>query len=327
MRIVVTGAGGFLGGVLAERLATDGHKVIAIDRAGTIPIHQNVKALRFDVRDSWQQVPAADQVYHLACTASPPAYLREPIDTLTTSAHGTRNALEFASRNGARLLFASTSEVYGDPTVHPQPEDYWGNVNPIGERSCYDEGKRYGEALCAAYARQHSTEVRIARIFNTYGPTMRPDDGRVVSSFVQAAIDGQPLPINGDGSQTRSFCYVDDTIEGLVSLMASNVPTPCNLGNPQEVQVRTLAQMVNHLTGNAAGVRHAPAMADDPTRRRPDISLARESLIWSPTVELLDGLRVVVDAYREAPERTEPGAPARDDGPYWRADESSISGR
>jgi dTDP-glucose 4,6-dehydratase len=231
-----------------------------------------------------------DRVYNLASPASPIDYVELPFETLYVGSHGTQEALERAERDGARLLQASTSEVYGDPEVHPQTEDYWGNVNPIGPRSVYDEAKRYGEALCMAFARYRGVEVRIVRIFNTYGPRMRAFDGRVVPTFIRQALAGQPLTIFGDGQQTRSFCFVSDLVAGLVALMESDLETPCNVGNPHELSMLELAEHINQVTGNAAGIVHRPLPKDDPTRRRPNITKAQEHLGWEPAVPFAEGI-------------------------------------
>jgi UDP-glucuronate decarboxylase len=243
-----------------------------------------------------------DQIYHLACPASPVYYQRDPVQTTKTCVHGSINMLGLAKRVGARILLASTSEVYGDPAVHPQEESYWGNVNPIGLRSCYDEGKRCAETLFFDYYRQHAMPVKIARIFNTYGPRMLPDDGRVVSSFVVQALRGEPLTVFGDGSQTRSFCYVDDMIDGLIRLMSSpdEITGPVNLGNPAEFTMLELAKQVLALADGDSPIEHRPLPPDDPVRRRPDIGRARELLGWEPTVPLEEGLKRTVDYFRRA---------------------------
>jgi len=242
-----------------------------------------------------------DQIYHLACPASPVFYQKDPVQTTKTCVHGSINMLGLARRAGARILLASTSEVYGDPEVHPQQESYWGNVNPIGIRSCYDEGKRCAETLFFDYHRQHAMPVKVARIFNTYGPSMLPDDGRVVSNFIVQALQGKPLTVFGDGSQSRSFCYVDDLVTGLIALMDSppEVTGPVNLGNPGEFTMLELASLVQELTGTDVPLERRPLPADDPGRRRPDITLARELLGWQPTVDLADGLKRTVEYFRE----------------------------
>ena len=246
-----------------------------------------------------------DQIYHLACPASPVYYQRDPVQTTKTCVHGSINMLGLAKRVGARILLASTSEIYGDPAIHPQPESYWGHVNPIGPRSCYDEGKRCAETLFFDYYRQHAMPVKVARIFNTYGPKMLADDGRVVSSFVVQALRGEPLTVFGDGSQTRSFCYVDDLVDGLIRLMNSppGVTGPVNLGNPAEFTMLELAKKVLALAGSDGPIEHRPLPPDDPVRRRPDIGRARELLGWEPTVSLEEGLRRTVEYFR----RTLPG--------------------
>jgi UDP-glucuronate decarboxylase len=294
----VTGGAGFLGSHLCERLLAAGHDVICLDNFFT-GSRRNVEhllagprfeLLRHDVTD-----PVAldvDEIYHLACPASPIHYQRDPVGTIRTAVQGTLTMLDLARDVGARILLASTSEVYGDPQQHPQTEGYWGNVNPIGPRACYDEGKRCAEALTTSYGRQYGIATRIARIFNTYGPRMQPDDGRVVSNFVLQALRGQPLTIYGDGSQTRSFCYVSDMVDGLVRLMAVEPdPGPVNLGNPTERTIAQLAELVVALTGSTSPLRALRLPADDPTRRRPDIGRATELLGWAPEVEIEDGLR------------------------------------
>jgi dTDP-glucose 4,6-dehydratase len=239
-----------------------------------------------------------DSVVHLASPASPPAYLARPIETLEAGSTGTRQLLDVAVTDGARFLLASTSEVYGDPLEHPQSEGYHGNVNPTGPRSCYDEAKRYAEAITVAYARVHGLETRIARIFNTYGPRMRPDDGRVVTNFIHQAIVGAPLSIYGDGTQTRSFCHVDDEVAGLLALLDGDEPGPVNIGNPHEITVREFAEHVLELVGSSSTIEYHDLPDDDPKVRRPDISLARERLGWEPQVGLIDGLRETIDAFR-----------------------------
>jgi UDP-glucuronate decarboxylase len=242
-----------------------------------------------------------DEIYNLACPASPVHYQHDPVQTTKTSVHGAINMLGLAKRTGARIFQASTSEVYGDPSVHPQPEDYWGNVNPIGIRSCYDEGKRCAETLFFDYHRQHGIEIKVARIFNTYGPRMHPNDGRVVSNFIVQALKGEPITMYGDGSQTRSFCYVDDLIEGFVRLMASDkeITGPVNLGNPGEFTISQLASHILEIVGSKASFIKAPLPADDPKQRKPDISLAQETLDWKPAIPLEDGLRLTVDYFRQ----------------------------
>jgi UDP-glucuronate decarboxylase len=253
--------------------------------------------VRHDVVDRYYA--EVDEIYHLACPASPPHYQRNPVRTLKTAVVGTMNILELAQATGARVLIASTSEVYGEPEIHPQREDYWGHVNSIGKRACYDEGKRCGEALATAYAEQHGVEVRIARIFNTYGPRMDEHDGRVISNFITQALRDQPLTIYGDGSQTRSLCFYTDLINGLIRLMAHpRNPGPVNLGNPEELSVRHIAELVRELTGSGSSIEYRPLPSDDPTRRRPDISKARRVLGWQPRVSAAEGIARTIDYFR-----------------------------
>jgi UDP-glucuronate decarboxylase len=297
-KIIVTGGAGFIGSHLCERLLAQGHEVLCVDNFHTgrkanvahLLSHQRFEVIRHDVTEPL--VLNADEVYNLACPASPVHYQADPIHTMKTSVLGSINLLGLARRTGAKSLLASTSEVYGDPLVHPQPETYWGNVNPAGIRSCYDEGKRSAEALYFDYHRQHGIPVKVVRIFNTYGPRMRPDDGRVVSNFIVQALQGQPLTIFGDGSQTRSFAYVDDLVDGLMKMMASprEVVGPVNLGNPGEFTMLELAEAVKRLTGSRSPIVHKPLPQDDPKRRQPDITLARAVLGWQPTVQLEQGL-------------------------------------
>jgi len=307
-RILVTGGSGFIGSHLCRRLLALGHDVLVVDNFSSSSRH-NVRDLladpgfelmRHDV--TFPLYVEVDQIYHLACPASPVFYQKDPVQTTKTCVHGSINMLGLARRAGARILLASTSEVYGDPEVHPQQESYWGNVNPIGIRSCYDEGKRCAETLFFDYHRQHAMPVKVARIFNTYGPSMLPDDGRVVSNFIVQALQGKPLTVFGDGSQSRSFCYVDDLVTGLIALMDSppEVTGPVNLGNPGEFTMLELASLVQELTGTDVPLERRPLPADDPGRRRPDITLARELLGWQPTVDLADGLKRTVEYFREA---------------------------
>ncbi len=304
--ILVTGGAGFLGSHLCDRLLREGHKVISLDNfhTGSRLNHRHqasnpdFELIEADVADPLPDL-RIDEIYHLACPASPPHYQESPVTTLRTSLLGTLNALNLAMQTGARILLASTSEVYGDPLVHPQREDYWGNVNSFGERACYDEGKRAAEALFHAHAAERGVDIRIARIFNTYGPRMQPDDGRVVSNFVVEALQGLPITIYGDGSQTRSFCYVDDLVEGLVRLMASDVRTPVNLGNPGEFSVSELAAMVVAMTGSQSSISHLPLPSDDPRRRRPDISKAQLLLDWKPAFSLEAGLGPTIAYFRD----------------------------
>ena len=303
-RILVTGGAGFLGSHLCERLIRDGHEVICVDDLFT-GTRRNLDALlenrRFEFvrHDVCQPMHIdCDEIYHLACPASPIHYQRNPVRTIRTCVQGTLNVLDLAREVRARIMIASTSEVYGDPLMHPQVESYWGNVNPIGPRACYDEGKRCAEALAASYAQQYGTAVRIARIFNTYGPRMLPNDGRVVSNFVVQCLRGESITLFGDGMQTRSFCYVDDLIEGFLRLMASDLDKPVNLGNPNEATIVQLAERSKALTGSASALVREPLPQDDPTRRKPDISRAIEHLGWQPSVMLDDGLARTIEYFR-----------------------------
>ncbi|RVU16706.1 SDR family oxidoreductase [Streptomyces antnestii] len=309
MRIAVTGGGGFLGSHLCEALLRRGDAVVCLDNFST-GRPENIAHLRkfpaFEFIHSDVSVAAdvpgpLDAVAHLASPASPPDYLRLPLETLAVGSRGTENALELARRNHARFLLASTSEVYGDPLVHPQEEEYWGNVNPVGPRSVYDEAKRYAEAVSLAYHRSHGVDVGIIRIFNTYGPRMRPHDGRVVTSFINQALGGEPLTVYGDGKQTRSFCYVSDLIRGLVAMLDASVTGPINLGNPDEWTVSELAQLVLEITGSDSEIQYHPLPTDDPTRRRPVITRAREHLGWYPEVSVADGVHRTVEWFRGRP--------------------------
>ena len=311
-RILVTGGAGFLGSHLIDRLLARGDEVICVDNLFTgtkqniehLLDHKRFEFIRHDV--TFPLYLEVDQIYNLACPASPIHFQHDPVQTTKTSVHGAINMLGLAKRVRARIFQASTSEVYGDPAVHPQTEDYWGNVNPIGIRSCYDEGKRCAETLFFDYYRQHKVDIRVARIFNTYGPRMHPNDGRVVSNFIVQALKGEDITLYGDGSQTRSFCYVDDLIEGFIRFMdvpwdvdSSNqgFPGPINLGNPQEFTIRQLAEMVIKLTGASSKLVFKPLPADDPMQRKPDISRARAVLGWAPGVELEAGLRRTIDYF------------------------------
>ncbi len=304
--VLITGAAGFLGSHLADRLLADGHDVIGVDNLFTgskrniehLRGHPRFEFIRHDV--TFPLYLEIDLIFNLACPASPYWYQKDPVQTLKTSVHGAINMLGLAKRTGATIVQASTSEVYGDPAVSPQPESYWGNVNPIGPRSCYDEGKRAAETLFHDYRRQHGVDARIARIFNTYGPRMAANDGRVVSNFVVQALQGQPLTIYGDGSQTRSFCFVDDLIEGLVQLgtMESAPDGPINLGNEREVTIGEIADLVLAMTGSSSGVERLPLPQDDPVRRRPDTTRAREILGWEATVPLEVGLPSTIEYFR-----------------------------
>jgi dTDP-glucose 4,6-dehydratase len=299
MRVVVTGGAGFLGSHLCTRLSDDGHEVVCIDNflTGT---PRNVEHLigrsgfvvvGYNVTNYLHVGGDVGCVFHFASPASPHDYMKFGIQTLKVGALGTHKALGLAKAKGARFVLASTSEVYGDPKVHPQPEDYWGHVNPIGPRGVYDEGKRFAEALTMAYHRTHGLDTKIVRIFNTFGPFMRFDDGRAVPEFMTAALRGNPLVVHGDGSQTRSLCYVDDLIDGIVALAGSDHHGPMNIGNPEEVSVLELAQLIVKITNSASGISFGPRPVDDPNVRRPDISLAKQVLVWEPKVTLEDGLR------------------------------------
>ena len=304
-RVLVTGGAGFLGSHLCERLLARDHDVLCVDNYFTgrkrniahLMDSRLFEVLRHDV--TFPLYVEVDEIYNLACPASPIHYQFDPVQTTKTSVHGAINMLGLAKRVKAKILQASTSEVYGDPAVHPQPEDYRGRVNPIGSRACYDEGKRCAETLFFDYYRQHQLNIRVARIFNTYGPRMHPNDGRVVSNFIVQALMGEPITIYGDGSQTRSFCYVDDMVDGLMRLMdaANDVTGPVNLGNPTEISVGELAETVIALTGSKSKIRFEQLPEDDPTRRQPDITLARELLEWSPTIPLKEGLEKTIDYF------------------------------
>ena len=304
MRIVVTGGAGFLGSHVCDRLIAEGHTVVAVDNLATGRV-ANIEhlfgneAFRFDRHDvtNYLWIPGAvDVVIHMASPASPIDYLNLPIQTLKVGSLGTHNALGLAREKGARFVLASTSEVYGDPERHPQVETYWGHVNPVGPRGVYDEAKRFAEAMTMAYHRAHGMDVRIARIFNTYGPRLRPSDGRVVSSLLAQAMAGEPLTIFGSGEQTRSFCYVDDLVEGLWALIGSDYVGPVNLGNPDEYSINELARIVKEITGSSSDIVHLALPEDDPARRRPDISLARRVTAgWEPRVPLREGLRLTAD--------------------------------
>ena len=305
-RVLVTGGAGFLGSHLCERLIAEGSDVLCVDNfyTGTkdniahLLTHPHFEVMRHDV--TFPLYVEVDEIYNLACPAAPIHYQFDPVATTKTSVHGAINMLGLAKRTKAKILQASTSEVYGDPRVHPQTEDYWGNVNPIGIRSCYDEGKRCAETLFFDYHRQHNVRIKVARIFNTYGPRMHPNDGRVVSNFVVQALRGSPITVYGKGQQTRSFCYVDDLVDGLMRLM--NTPDaftgPVNLGNPGEFTIGELAEKVIALTGSKSRVVYEPLPLDDPTQRRPNIEMARDVLKWTPTVSLDDGLPRVIDYFR-----------------------------
>ena len=297
-RILVTGGAGFLGSHLSDRLLSMGHEVLCVDNMYTgtkrnidhLASHPRFEFHRHDI--CYPLFVEVDEIYNLACPASPIHYQHDPVQTTKTSVHGSINMLGLAKRLRVKIFQASTSEIYGDPAVHPQTESYWGNVNPIGPRSCYDEGKRCAETLFFDYWRQHRLEIKVARIFNTYGPRMHPNDGRVVSNFIVQALNGKPITIYGDGSQTRSFCYVDDLIDGFVRLMATDasVTGPINLGNPGEFSMLELAQLVIELTGSRSTIEHLPLPHDDPKKRKPDITEAEAKLGWRPTMDLRAGL-------------------------------------
>ena len=305
-RTLVTGGAGFLGSHLCERLLADGHDVICLDNFFTgnkenvahLMGHPHFELIRHDV--TFPLYVEVDQIYNMACPASPIHYQYDPVQTTKTSVHGAINMLGLAKRTKARIFQASTSEVYGDPHVHPQPESYWGNVNPIGPRSCYDEGKRCAETLFFDYHRQYGTEIKVARIFNTYGPRMHPNDGRVVSNFIVQALRGEPITIYGDGSQTRSFCYVDDLIDGIVRLMDTpkEILGPFNLGNPSECTMIELAEKIRAITISRSELVHKPLPLDDPKQRKPDISKAKKLLGWEPQTKLENGLKKTVDYFQ-----------------------------
>jgi UDP-glucuronate decarboxylase len=305
-RVAVTGGAGFLGSHLCERLVEKGHDVICLDNFFTSQ-KTNVSHLlglpNFDLVRHDVTLPIfleVDQIYHLACPAAPGHYQYNPIKTVKTSVLGSINMLGMAQRCGARILFAGTSEVYGDPQVHPQPESYWGNVNPIGIRSCYDEGKRVAETLFMDYHRKNKVDVRLVRIFNTYGPRMHPYDGRVVSNFIRQAIGGEPITIFGEGEQSRSFCYRDDLVEAMIRMMEQSTGFigPVNIGNPNEFTIRQLADIVIDLTGSSSPIQKLPLPSDDPSRRQPDITLAKKHLDWEPKTNLKDGLKKTIDWFK-----------------------------
>jgi dTDP-glucose 4,6-dehydratase len=309
VRVLITGVAGFLGSHLADRFLRDGHEVVGLDNFLTgspeniahLTGHPGFSFLRHNISEFTYVAGPLDGVLHFASPASPVDYLELPIQTLKVGSLGTHNALGVALAKGARFLLASTSEVYGDPLVHPQPEHYWGNVNPIGPRGCYDEAKRFAEAMTMAYHRAQGVDTRIVRIFNTYGPRMRPNDGRVVSNFIMQALRGEPLTLYGDGSQTRSFCFVSDEVEGIYRLFQSGVTDPVNIGNPDEFTVRQLAELVLEMTGSSSVITSLPLPADDPKVRQPDITRARERLGWAPTIPLREGLRATIDYFRGLP--------------------------
>ncbi|MEL6667225.1 MAG: UDP-glucuronic acid decarboxylase family protein [Pseudomonadota bacterium] len=311
-RVLVTGGAGFIGSHLCEKLIAKGYEVLCVDNFFTgarsnvahLLDNKTFELLRHDV--TFPLFVEVDQIYNLACPASPIHYQFDPVQTTKTSVHGAINMLGLAKRTRARILQASTSEVYGDPSVHPQEESYWGNVNPIGPRSCYDEGKRCAETLFFDYHRQHALDIKVARIFNTYGPRMHPNDGRVVSNFIVQALKGEDITLYGDGAQTRSFCYVDDLVDGLIRLMESRdgVTGPINLGNPGEFTIRELAEHVLDLTGSNSTLVNKPLPQDDPRQRQPDITRAKAQLNWGPTVELREGLGKTITYFDDLLKRT-----------------------
>ena len=304
-RILVTGGAGFVGSNLCEKLLNDGNYVICLDNFFTgskanvekFANNSNFELVNHDVTDEY--LNEVNQIYNLACPASPPHYQYDPIKTMKTSVLGIINMLELAKKCNATILQASTSEVYGNPNVHPQLESYWGNVNPIGIRSCYDEGKRCAETLMMDYHRQFGIDTKIVRIFNTYGPNMAQNDGRVVSNFILQALRNEDITIYGDGSQTRSFCYVDDLVEGLIKMMNSKLTGPVNLGNPSERTVLDFAKLIIKLTNSSSKIVNKPLPSDDPTKRRPDISLAKQELDWQPIVDIVDGLNKTIEYFKK----------------------------
>ena len=305
-KILVTGGAGFLGSHLCEALLKQGHEVLCLDNYFTgsklniLHLMNNpfFELVRHDITQPFDV--EVDEIYNLACPASPIHYQQDPIKTINTSVMGAINMLELAKQLNCKILQSSTSEVYGDPTTHPQTEEYWGNVNPIGIRSCYDEGKRCAETLFFDYHREKQVRIKVVRIFNTYGPNMHPDDGRVVSNFIIQALRGQDITIYGDGSQTRSFCYCDDLIKGLISMMETpdDITGPINIGNPKEFTIRQLAEIIIELTGSSSKLQFLPAVSDDPQKRKPDITKAKEILHWEPTIELREGLLKTIDYFR-----------------------------
>ena len=311
MRVLITGAAGFLGSHLAERFLLEGYEVLGLDNfitgsrltADILEGYSGFTLIEHDISESISLDGDLDGVLHFASPASPVDYLNLPIQTLKVGSFGTHNSLGIALAKGARFLLASTSEVYGDPQIHPQPETYWGNVNPIGVRSVYDEAKRFAEAMTMAYHRYHQVDTRVVRIFNTYGPRMRPNDGRVISNFIVQALRGDPITIYGDGSQTRSFCYVDDEIDGIFRLYNSDQTEPINIGNPKEFTIKELAQLILEETGSSSAMITLPLPEDDPRVRQPDISIAGEILGWEPEVDLLEGIRRTIPFLKAQLER------------------------
>ena len=305
-RVLVTGGAGFIGSHLCERLLNDGHDVLCVDNyysstkanIGHLLDNSRFEVIRHDV--TFPLYLEVDQIFHLACPASPVHYQRDPVQTTKTAVHGSINMLGLAKSTGAKILLTSTSEIYGDPLVHPQTEDYWGNVNPIGPRACYDEGKRAAETLFFDYYRQHGLKIKVVRLFNTYGPRMHPQDGRVVSNFIVSALTGTPLTIYGEGQQTRSFCYVSDLIDGLIAMMNSGDETtgPINLGNPGEFTIGELANIVIDMTKSDSSIKFLPLPIDDPIRRQPDITRAKNQLGWAPTIPLAEGLETTIQYFK-----------------------------
>jgi len=305
-RSVVTGGAGFLGSHLCEQLLADGHEVIALDNFLTgspanvehLLEHEGFRLIRCDITEYVHVPGPVDQILHFASPASPIDYLLLPIETMKVGSIGTLHSLGLAKEKGARLLLASTSETYGDPQVHPQPETYWGHVNPVGPRGVYDEAKRFAEALTMAYRRTHGVDTAIVRIFNTFGTRMRPHDGRAIPTFIRQALTGEPITVAGDGSQTRSVCYVDDLVRGLLLLLRSDLPGPVNIGNPHELSMLALAERIKALSGSSSEITFIPRPTDDPTVRQPDITLAKRELGWEPQVELDEGLRRTIEWFR-----------------------------
>jgi len=305
-RVLVTGGAGFIGSHLCERLLGDGYDVLCVDNyysstkdnIAHLLDNPRFEVIRHDV--TFPLYVEVDQIFHLACPASPVHYQRDPVQTTKTAVHGSINMLGLAKRTGARILLTSTSEIYGDPLVHPQTEDYWGNVNPIGPRACYDEGKRAAETLFFDYHRQHNLDIKVVRLFNTYGPRMHPQDGRVVSNFIMSALTGAPLTVYGEGQQTRSFCYVSDLIDGLIAMMnsGSDVTGPINLGNPGEFTIGELANIVIEKTNSESKIDYLPLPVDDPIRRQPDITRAKAALGWEPTIALSEGLETTIAHFK-----------------------------
>jgi dTDP-glucose 4,6-dehydratase len=315
MRVVITGGAGFLGSHLAHRLVREGEQVLCMDNFLTgspanvehLMPEPGFRLIRTDVTDDIEVAGEIDAVLHFASPASPVDYLRLPIHTLKVGSIGTLHGLGLARRKHARFVLASTSEVYGDPRVHPQPESYWGHVNPVGPRGVYDEAKRFSEALTMAYRQTHGVNTGIVRIFNTFGPRMRPDDGRAIPTFIRQALSGDPITVSGDGSQTRSICYVDDLVDGVVRMLRSDHPGPINVGNPHEISMRELAEWIRELAGSRSDIVCVARPVDDPEVRRPDVTLAKEVLGWEPEVPIADGLKNTIAWFREHPELTRAG--------------------